>query len=162
MPDAAPVTTAICARQLGRLAGPLQLRLLERPVLHVEEVGGGQRAIATEMILGPLEYGDGVVVDVGRDLRVLHRATDREHPELGIEDDPRCRIEVDQLGTGPIPVGVDVRAVVRDEAIDVATDERYAFGSDHMIGRQRASSRQILQVGSLHEPARPPRRRGVA
>jgi hypothetical protein len=64
-----------------------------------------------EMILGPFHDRDRVVVDVGRDLRVVRRGADGQHAELGIQDQAWRRVELDQLRPCTMSVFRDVRAI---------------------------------------------------
>ena len=79
-----------CERRGRALA--LQLRLLELPVLDVEEVRLGQRDPAIQH-LRPLDRVEGVQRDVACDQRVARRAARRENAELAVEYNPWRRVQ---------------------------------------------------------------------
>src|SRR5215510_15620379 len=82
------------AREGSRLAPSLQLRLLEIPVLDVEDVLRGQRLVALDR-LGPEDDVDRVLVELLDDPRFLRGAAEARKPESGLEHDARCRVEDD-------------------------------------------------------------------
>ncbi len=92
MPEAAPVTSAISPWKAGGSAAGAQFRLLQLPILHIEDIAGRQGAPAAKL-LGTLDDLHGVVVDVGDNASFLGTLADAQHAELRIEHHPRCRIK---------------------------------------------------------------------
>ena len=142
IPDAAPVTSAISPANGGGRALALQLRLLELPVLDVEEVALRQRL---------------PVVERGRRARWRRACARRcraaiaaslavrpavSEPELRVEDDPRRRVEHRERQPDRLRVALEVPRVLRGVGGDVATDHRHPLGADDVVGRQRAAVRE--------------------
>src|SRR4051794_35187513 len=103
------------------------------------------------MVLGSLQDGERVAIDVGGDRRVLDRRTERQQTELRIEHHPWRRIENGERRASALAMDVDVSRVGARVGIDVAAHERYRLGANHMIGGERASSSEISQVRSAYE-----------
>ena len=154
-----------------RARGLAELGLLERPVLHVEQVFGRQRPVradgrgerlAAQRVLGDVS-GD------PRGLRVVPERADTEalddrHPRLGIEHRRR-------LG-GTVPAGIEVPAVGIHVARDRGAQRRRVpqlFGADEQVGALgaqhvvrgqrpgRAERRSILAERERDEVPRRPR-----
>ena len=88
MPDAAPVTRAIRVGERLRPRHPLELGLLERPVLDPELLGLVDRGVRRQP-LGAAHHVDRVDVELaGHAGGLLVRAVG-EHPDAGHQDDQR-------------------------------------------------------------------------
>ena len=103
------------------LRSPLQLQLLEDPVLHGELVGLVDRRVGRDA-LGAAHDVDGVDVELaGHPRRLLVRA-EREHPDAGHQDDGRRgAAHRRRVGRGvPLVVGAVLVAVLLLELVRVA------------------------------------------
>jgi hypothetical protein len=157
------------ARDQGHLAaqngrGALaELRLLERPVLHVEEITLGDPLVAPDRG-GPELRADRVFGDVRGDGRGAARLADREQAEARHHDHARRRIEgraLDTLGLDVAPevglvrlaVGGDLLPELRPERLEVAVrrirDEQVrALRADRVVrGDRRRVRQQRAEVG---------------
>ena len=165
-----PADARGAARDEGDAAGELllgrglgQLVELERPVLDVERVPGGERHVAPEGG-GGAEDRDGVVIDVAHDAGRAPVLPRGEHPEPG--DGDHAREGIGESGPRRI-VGIDIGGVVDDEAIDRrldgVLDDRGIVGVsdgdeagqplriDRVIGRGRSDPRQLARLARAGE-----------
>ena len=110
--------------------------------------------VATKVVLGAAQHGDGVVVDVGGDSGVSGRPPDGEHSEFRVKDHPGGRVDLGQFGAGPFPVLFYVLPVglgVSLKDLSGGADHGDALGADHMVGSKWALAGQRGQVGSGQE-----------
>ena len=146
-----------------RLLRPSELRLLEAPVLHVEEVRVAERGVAADRV-GERLGAERVLGDVGRDARFLLGAPGGEHADTGHEDDAREGIELRDPGARALAVGLEV-GVVRGaigghggvEALAqrlriverqiAGQEERRPLGADHVIGGERVRGGDARRIG---------------
>ena len=140
------------ARERGTFPAPAELRLLQFPVLDVEDVGRGQCDISRQVVLGGLQHVDRVAVDVGADLGGRRRLTDPEHAEALVEHEAWCRIEHGQRLRVARGVRREVLLVAGRVPGDVPAHQRHPFGADHVIGREWTAGGQILQIRPGEEP----------
>ena len=127
-----------------------QLRLLELPVLDVEQPLGRERDVAAELVLGRLEHRDRVVVDLRGDLRFPEGRARGEHAERRIEDDSWRGIEHRQ---GLVGMPGEIVGVLACERGDVPSDERRALRSDDVLRRQRPARRERREIAARDEAA---------
>ncbi len=91
MAPAAPVMATTCPRQ-RQFPGAAQLRLFQRPVFDIEQIGLRQRLEAADR-LGIGDGGNRGLGKVGGDLRVLLAATEAEQADAGHQHHARRGIE---------------------------------------------------------------------
>ena len=117
----APPDGAAGAGDDGDLAGErlfrrgAELRLFERPILHVEHLGFGDRLEAADG-LGIRDDLDRALRQVGGDACIFFRSAEAEQAEAGDERDPRQRIE-------RLLDAADAR-ILAGEVVVVVLDER--------------------------------------
>ena len=137
-------------RQRGRRRAPGQLRLLELPVLDVEQVGLADCRVAAQLD-GPLDDPDRVAVDVRGESGVGGLTTDGQHAQLGIDHDAGRRVDGHERTVAqPGPVAGDVGLVVPHVAGDIPPDQRDALGAQDVVGRRRAHlghRREVVACG---------------
>ena len=148
-------------RFLGRGA---ELRLFQRPVLDVEDVGFGN-ALVSAQPLGVGDHRHRRLGEVGRDLGILRRVADAEQADTRHQRHARDRIEFllrrDLLAVVTHEVGVIVGRELFERGLGLALervqlagfrrgcDEGHVLGADRMVGRHRtllAVARDLLAV----------------
>ena len=140
--------------QVGGRSPTAKLGLLQVPVLDVEQFMVWEGLVATKVVLGAAQHGDGVVVDVGGDSGVSGRPPDGEHSEFRVKDHPGGRVDLGQFSAGPFPVLFYVLPVglgVSLKDLSGGADHGDALGADHMVGSKWALAGQRGQVGSGQE-----------
>ena len=165
MPEAPPVTTTMRRRQrlLGRGA---ELRLFERPVFDVEDVGLGNARVGAQPF-GVGDHGHRRLGEVGRDLRVLRGVAEAEQAEARHQHDARDRVELllggHELAVVAHEIGVIVGREffqrgpgVLGEGLELAgfgrgRDEGHVLSADRVVGRHRPLLAVTRDLRAVHE-----------
>ena len=157
------------ALQLPARVGQRELVQLHRPVLDVERVLDVQGTVLADPLRRP-QHADGVVIDVGHDVRVPGVLPGREHPETRNQDDARQRIELrllprrvlleievvpGRVGREPLGhslleggepfLGVQGRGEAR------VHEQRSRFRVQQVVRRRRSGQRQLRARFRAHE-----------
>ena len=130
-----------------RIAGLAEFGLLQRPVLHVEQVGFGNRLVAADGF-GIGDDAHGVHRQIGGNARGRHGAADAEQAEAGDQHHPRIGVERD--------LGRFAHAVVADEVFAVLGEIGFCGraravgeGCDRRVVRRRHDQRPGLRADGV-------------
>ena len=138
------------AGEYWRSSAASKLRLLQIPVLDIENVSRRKRAPTAEQ-LRLLDDLQGMRIDVEDHRRVLGAAPGGADPERGIEDHPR-RIVEHGLGLPRLRrMLVEVLAIRLCISRHIAPDHRHALGADRMVRRRRSLLRDRPDIGAVRK-----------